>query len=168
MIFDAATLDLLREEKKAKSWITHLSTFAGNTYGPADYSNCILACSADGRVYIIHLSTLSTFHVIDIDTKRIPLSADVCMSNMYVRIAYSGERLMYYNLHNEMAEANANALKDVQWNTYNCPYHWNTQGMLAPYLLACFLVCVLGLIVAACILQVSSRSFWSVKSRIAL
>ncbi len=120
LLLDAASLTILREEKKAKKYITDIQ-FSPN-------GEQIAMSSGDGKVYIVDLS-LSSIKLVDVGAKhhpalRVDYSADMSM----MRIAYQPDRLAYYNLSDGAVEVNPMAVKDTIWATNSCPFSWNTQG----------------------------------------
>ncbi len=119
MLLDAASLGILREEKKAKKHINDIQ-FSPN-------GENIIAAAGDGRLFILDLS-LTTVKAIDIAAKRPAVRVDYSVDMKSIRINFQPDRLVFYNLENGEVESNPAVVKDVVWATHSCPYSWNTQG----------------------------------------
>lgn len=120
MVLDAVSCELIREERKGKGPITDIQRT------PQD--DKLAVASMDGKVYIISLATLGTLHIVDLDSRRPALRVDVSADLMLVRIAYTSQRMIYYNLLTAAADANPGNAKDAKWFSASVPYSWTTQA----------------------------------------
>lgn len=118
-VYSTETYSLVCEEKKAKSYITSIQC-AG------EFS---VISSADTRVYVVNTRTLNTITVLEIGGNKYPcLSVEVDSSRMFLRAMYAASKIAYFDLETNSHEENLNKVKDLEWRSHNCFYHWNTQG----------------------------------------
>lgn len=120
VVLDAQGLHTLREQKKAKTYITDLQ-FAHN-------GEMIAATSGDGRIYVINITTLVTIAAIDLSLRRPAVRVDFDTTNTILRIVYYADRLLYYNLVTAKLENSPLLVRDSHYATTSCAYMWNTQG----------------------------------------
>lgn len=120
IILNAATLHVLREEKKGKKYIADI-VFHG------DGEMIAVACG-DGRVYLCSSSSLVTLQVVEVKTKRPAIRVDFSIDFKHIRVAYQPDRLLFYSLEQQAVVESPVDVRDVQWQSSSVPFSWQTQA----------------------------------------
>ena len=119
-MLNAANLEIIREDRKAKQYITDIKFSAEQ----------IAFASGDGRVYIHenvnfgHLITVETSAMYSAVTK-VTFSSD----GRYLSLSTSSHELFYYSLAESQLISSGMVLRDVVWKDPAVAYSWNTQGV---------------------------------------
>lgn len=122
MILDASTLEIIREERRAKQTITDIK------YGPLD-SELMAVASTDGRVYIHGTKKYDLHRVLESPTRncaitKVDFSADASL----VRMCSNFDQLFFGSVQSGDFISNPTAVRDQAWLDPTCPFTWLAQG----------------------------------------
>ncbi len=121
IVLNAANLEIIREDRKAKQYITDIKFSADR----------VAFASGDGRVYIHenvnfgHLITVETTAMYSAVTK-----IDFSVDGRYLALSTNSHELFYYSLVESHLISAPLAVRDVVWQNPTVSYAWNTQGEL--------------------------------------
>lgn len=136
MILDAATLEIVREERKAKQTITDIK------YGPLD-CELIAVASTDGRVYIHGTKKYDLLRVLETPTRNCSITkVDFSKDGSLVRMCTNFDQLFFSTVQNGDFISNPTVVRDQTWLDPTCPFTWLAQGRLPTLHPHDILICV--------------------------
>ncbi len=122
MILDANSLEIIREERKAKQAITDIK------YGPLG-SEILAVASSDGRVYIHGAKKYDLLKVVETPTRNCSVSSiDFSADATLLRICTNFDQLFYCTVQTGELNSNPTVVRDQVWLEASCPFTWFAQG----------------------------------------
>jgi hypothetical protein len=122
MILDAASLEIVREERRAKHTITDIK------YGPLS-SEMMAVASTDGRVFLHGTKKYDLLNVIEMPTRNCAVTRiDFSKDASTLRVCTSLDQLLFCNIENGDFISNPTAVRDVKWLQTTSPFAWFAQG----------------------------------------
>ena len=115
------SLEILKEERKAKMYITDMKYSLDNNF-------FAFGC-ADGRVYIFEANSFELKTKIETSGNCVVSKIDFSINGKVLRIGTNLNELFFYSFETASLLPNGLAVKDLTWETNSCPYSWNTQGL---------------------------------------
>lgn len=122
MILDANTLEIVREERRAKQTVTDMK------YSPAE-GELLAVASSDGRVYLHGTKKYDLVRIIETPTRHCSVtSVDFSRDSATLRICTNFEQLFFANVQNGDFISNPTLVRDHAWHEPSCPFTWFAQG----------------------------------------
>ena len=122
MILDASTLEIIREERRAKQTITDIK------YSPGE-GEMLAVGSSDGRVYLHTTKKYDLFKVIETPSRHCSVThIDFSQDASTVRICTNFEQLFFATVQTGDFISNPTLVRDLHWHDPTCPYTWFAQG----------------------------------------
>jgi WD40 repeat protein len=123
MILDSATLEIIREERKAKQTIMDIK------YGPP-HSELLAVASSDGRVYVHGTKKYELHRVIETPTRNCAITKiDFSADGTTLRMCTNFDQLYYCTVQNGELITNPTLVRDHLWRDPSCPFSFASQGM---------------------------------------
>lgn len=123
MILDGASLEIIREERRAKQTITDIK------YGPAD-AEIMAVASTDGRIYIHGTRKYDLLRVVEMPTRGCAVTkVDFSADGAALRACTNLDQLFYCNTQNGDFISNPTLLRDQSWLQHSSPFAWLAQGI---------------------------------------
>jgi len=121
MVINVSNLEIILEDRKAKLYLTEIK------FHPL--GETIAMVSADGKCYI---HDASNYAFVSSITMPVPLGTkimhiDWSESGSYLRLSSDKDELFHFKATGDLITAPLD-VRDVEWNTYDCPFTWKTAG----------------------------------------
>lgn len=123
MILDANTLEIIREERRAKQMVTDLK------YSPGE-GELLAVASSDGRVYLHGTKKYDLLRVIETPSRNCAVSRiDFSHDSSTLRICTNFDQLFFAAVQTGDFVPNPTLVRDHKWHDPTCPFTWFAQGM---------------------------------------
>ena len=124
MILDASTLEIIREERKAKQTIMDIK------FGPMESEVPVLAvASSDGRVYIHGTKKYDLLMTVEVPTRTCSITKiDFSVDGTTLRMGTNYDQLFYCTLQGGELINDPSLVRDQAWLNPSCPFAWFSQG----------------------------------------
>ena len=127
VVFNAKTLDILFEDRKAKKYITDIKYSPDNTF--------LAIASYDGKVYLHNSVTYNLVKELEAPSKNCGiLKVDFSFDSKIIRLATSLNELLFFTVADSELILSPNATRDIVWYSTTVPYSWLTQGACRPFI----------------------------------
>ena len=121
LVYEAASMTLLHEARDTKQWITCI------LYSPDGSS---LVCgSYDNSIYIYDVANEYSKRATFTKHKSFITHIDISKDGQYLRSTCGGNELYFADMTTGSHIASASALKNQEWGTSNCVFHWAIKGV---------------------------------------
>lgn len=122
MILDASTLEIIREERRAKQTVTDLK------YSPGE-GEVLAVASSDGRVYLHTTKKYDLFKVIETPSRHCSVThIDFSQDASTLRICTNFEQLFFAAVQTGDFISNPTMVRDHLWHDPTSPFTWFAQG----------------------------------------
>lgn len=122
MILDASSLEIIREERRAKQTITDIK------YGPIN-SDMMAVASIDGRVYLHGTRKYDLLKVIETPSRGCAVTkVDFSKDFSTIRMSTNLDQLFFATTQNGDFISNPTLVRDLVWYQKSCPFSWFSQG----------------------------------------
>ncbi|GBG24010.1 Calpain [Hondaea fermentalgiana] len=112
--------------RRGKARMPHISCLAF-----CRNNDFLAAGSNDTNVYVLDAKTLRKVYVCKASTATVT-HIDFSACSTYLRTNDASYELLFYNVRTKSQRTSASSLKDMEWETTNCPLAWETQGVWPP------------------------------------
>lgn len=118
---NATTMEIIKEGRKAKQYITDIK-YSDDTTG------LVAIASSDGRVYLHESRGLEFLRTIETTSKSSVIRAvDFSSNGKLLRLGTNTDEVFYYEIESSSFVTSASNVKDIQWTNPTVPYSWNFQ-----------------------------------------
>ena len=119
---NATTMEIIKEGRKAKQYITDIK-YSDDTTG------LVAISSSDGRVYLHESRGLEFLRAIETTSKSSVIrTTDFSSDGKMLRMGTNTDEVFYYDIESSSFVTSASHTKDIQWTNPTVPYSWNFQG----------------------------------------
>lgn len=127
MILDASTLEIIREERRAKQMVTDLK------YSPGE-GDFLAVASSDGRVYLHDTKKFTLLRTMEMPTRNCSVTRiDFSLDAATLRVCTSFDQLLFVAVASGDFIPTPTLVRDVAWHDPTCPFTWLAQGMCLFY-----------------------------------